>query len=191
MTTVSDLFHARGIDLDERQALDLIDAALLATPSAAPAPSPLTPAEAAIYDRAGMGEDPEALRKQATDVAGQFIALLATALPISDAAARVGVSRSRLQQMVSSRDVWAIRRGTRWVLPTAQFDGSSLVPGWSTVFRALPEMTHPLEVLEFLTTPQPELTLGGRPRSVRDWLRSGGTARAVEPLAAGLHDIAA
>ncbi len=135
-TTVSDLFHARGIDLNERQALDLIDAALLGTPSAAPAPSPLALAEAAIYDHAGMGEDREALQQQATDVAAQFIALLATAIPVADAAPRIGVSRSRMQQMISSRDVWAVRRGTRWAVPAVQFDGDTLLPGWAIVARA-------------------------------------------------------
>lgn len=190
-TTVSDLFHARGIDLNERQALDLIDAALLGTPSAAPAPSPLALAEAAIYDHAGMGEDREALQQQATDVAAQFIALLATAIPVADAAPRIGVSRSRMQQMISSRDVWAVRRGTRWAVPAVQFDGDTLLPGWAIVARALPEAAHPLEILGFLTTPQPELTLDGRPQSVRDWLRSGGSPLAAEPLAAGLCNFAA
>lgn len=190
-TTVSGLFQARGIDLNERQALDLIDAALLGTPSAAPAPSPLTLVEAAIYDQAGMSEDRLALQQQATDVAAQFIALLATAIPVADAAPRIGVSRSRMQQMISSRGVWAVRQGTRWALPAVQFDGDTLLPGWSMVARALPEAAHPLEILGFLTTPQPELTLDGRPQSVRDWLRSGGSPLAVEPLAAGLHNLAA
>lgn len=190
-TTVSELFAAHGIELDERQALDLIDAALLGTPSAAPAPSPLTSAEAALYDRAGMVEDPEALVAAATDVAAQFIALLATALPVADAATRIGVSRSRMQQMISARDVWALRHGARWVLPAVQFDGQSLLPGWPAVARALPEAAHPLEILGFLTTPQPELQLAGRPQSVHDWLRSGGSPLAVEPLAAGLRTLAA
>lgn len=190
-TTVSDLFHAHGIELDERQALDLIDAALLGTPSATPAPSPLTPPEAAVYDQAGMPEDGEALQQQVTDVAARFIALLATAIPVATAAARIGVSRSRMQQMISARDVWAVRQGGRWVLPVAQFDGDALLPGWPTVARALPESAHPMEILGFLTTRQPELDLGERPQSVRDWLRSGGSPLAVESLAAGLRNLAA
>jgi hypothetical protein len=190
-TTVSELFRAHGIELDERQALDLIDAALLGTPSAAPMPSPLAPTEAGIYDQAGMPEDGEALRQQVTDVATRSIALLATAIPVADAAARIGVSRSRMQQMISARHVWAVRQRTRWVLPAVQFDGEGLLPGWATVARALPESAHPLEILGFMTTPQPELELRGQPQSVRDWLRSGGSPLAVEPLTAGLRNLAA
>lgn len=93
--------------------------------------------------------------------------------------------------MISGRDVWAVRQGARWVVPAVQFDGDALLPGWSTVARALPAAAHPLEILGFVTTPQPELELDGRPQSVRDWLRSGGSPLAVEPLAAGLGSLAA
>lgn len=189
--TVSELFHTRGIEISERAALDLINAALLGTPSAAPAPTPLTPEEAAIYDAAGMVDDGDALQREASDVAARFIALLATAIPVADAAKRIGVSRSRMQQMVSSSDVWAVRQGVRWVLPAMQFDGNALLPGWPSVARALPDSAHPLEILGFLTTPQPELELGSKPQSVRDWLRSGGSSAAVEALARGLHTLAA
>lgn len=190
-TTVSEVFHAYGIELDERQALDLIEAALLGSPSAAPPPSPLTPTEAAIYDQAGLAADHRALQQQVADVAARFVALLATAIPVADAAARIGVSRSRMQQMVTARHVWAVRQRARWVLPAVQFDGDALLPGWPTVARALPESAHPLEILGFVTTPQAELQLRGRPQSVRDWLRSGGSPEAVEPLAAGLRTAAA
>lgn len=189
--TVSELFHAHGIDLDEQQVLELIEAALAETQSAAPSPSPLTPDEAAIYDAAGMVEDPDALQEQAAGAAARFVALLATAIPVAGAAARIGVSRSRMQQMIAARDVWALRQGSRWVLPAIQFDGDRFVVGWSTVARALPESAHPLEVLGFVTTVQPELYADGRPHSVIDWLRSGGSPERAAALAAALHDIAA
>lgn len=189
--TVSELFHAHGIDMDERQAMELIAAALAAVPSATPSPSPLTPDEAAIYDDAGMVEDFQALQQQAADSAARFVALLATAIPVTEAAARIGVSRSRMQQMIAARDVWALRQGSRWVLPAIQFDDDRLVAGWSTVARELPESAHPLEILGLLTAAQPELHMGGRSLSVIDWLRGGGSPLAAASLAAGLHDIAA
>ncbi|MBN9611693.1 MAG: hypothetical protein BGO26_05320 [Actinobacteria bacterium 69-20] len=189
--TVSELFHAHGIDLDERQAMELIEAALAAAPSATPSPSPLTPDEAAIYDEAGMVEDVQALQQQAADSAARFLALLATAIPVAEAAARIGVSRSRMQQMIAARDVWALRQGSRWLLPAIQFDEDALISGWSTFARAFPESAHPLEILGLLTSAQPELHVGGRPQTVIDWLRGGGSPLAAASLAAGLRDIAA
>jgi hypothetical protein len=188
---VSELFRAHGIDIDEREAMALIDAALAGMPQAGPAPSPLTPDEAAIYDEAGMPDDRDALQQQVADGAARFTALLADAIPVAEAARRIGVSRSRLQQMISAHDVWAVRRGSRWMLPVVQLDDDSLLPGWSTVARALPASAHPLEILGFLTTPHPELTVAGRLQTVRDWLLGGGAPEAARTLAAGLRAQAA
>ena len=43
----------------------------------------------------------------------------------------------------------------------------------------LPADLHPLSVAGFLTTPQPDLRIGGRPVSPLEWLRSGGD---VDPV---------
>ncbi len=111
-----------------------------------------------------MAEDVDAQRRLTADVAGQFIALLATAVPIAEAAERIGVKRARLQQMVSAREVWAVRRATRWALPAIQFDGNALLPGWSKVAKALPQ-------------------------TVPDWLCGEGSPEAVEQIARGLADV--
>lgn len=188
-TSVSGVFLAHGIQISDRKALELIDEALANVPSDSPSPSAASPAEAAIYDEAGMAEDVDAQRRLTADVAGQFIALLARAIPIAEAAERIGVKRARMQQMVSAHEVWAVRRATRWALPAIQFDGNALLPGWSKVAKVLPEDAHPLEILGFLTTPQPELELNDRPQTVPDWLRSGGSPEAVEEIARGLADV--
>jgi hypothetical protein len=185
------LFRARGIDLDEPQALSLIEEALAAAPDARPAPSPLTSDEAALYDQSGMAEDEAALQVLAGDTAARYAALMASALPVAEAARRTGVSRSRMQQMVSSGAVWAIRRAGRWVLPQMQFEGAALLPGWSEVARALPREAHPLEVLGFLTTAQPELTIDRKPLTVCEWLRGGGSPSVAASLAEGLSAMAA
>jgi hypothetical protein len=187
--SVSGVFLAHGIQISDRKALELIDDALTNVPSEGPSPSAVSQAEAAIYDDAGMPENVDAQRRLSADVAGQFISLLARAIPIAEAAERIGVKRARMQQMVSAREVWAVRRATRWALPAIQFDGDALLPGWSKVARAFPADAHPLEILGFLTTPQPELELNERAQTVPDWLRSGGSPEAVEQIARGLSDV--
>jgi hypothetical protein len=187
--SISEVFEAHGIHLDESQAIELIDHALYALRGDRAAATPLSPEEAAIYDAAGFGEDPEALDRQSADVAAEFIALLASALPVAEAADKLGVTRPRMQQMVSADVVWAIRDGVKWVLPAIQFTGDGLLPGWASVAKSIPERMHPLEILGFLTTPQPELELGGQPRSVVEWLRSGGDPATAAEVTGALDSI--
>lgn len=189
--SVSQLFRARGLELSDKEALALIEAALDAVPNALPAASAISPAEAVIYDEAGMPEDAAALQRLAEDAAAQYLALVATALPVADAASRLGMSRSRLQQMITAHRVWAVRQGPRWMLPAAQFAGDTLMPGWTEVAPALPTDAHPLEIAGFLATPQPELVVGDRPVTVPQWLLSGGAPEAAARLARGLTAMAA
>lgn len=191
VVSVSELFHARGIKLSEAEARGLIEAALDAAPSALPAVTPLTAAEAVVYDGAGMGADPAALQRLAKDAAGDYVTLLATALPVAEAARRIGISRSRMQQLITARRVWAVRQGSRWMLPAVQFAGDALLPGWDEVARALPVDAHPLEVAGFLAAPQPELEWDGRPCTVPEWLLSGGAPEVAARLARGLVTTAA
>jgi len=187
--TISEVFESHGIHLDEREAIELIDHALYAVRGERFATTPLSPDEAAIYDTAGFVDAPKALDRQAADLASEFVALLASSLSVSDAADRLGVTRPRLQQLISAKAVWAIRNGTKWVLPAIQFDGTSLLPGWATVAKAIPTGLHPLEILGYLTTPQPELELADEPSTVVDWLRSGGSPEAAADAARALDDI--
>ncbi len=48
------------------------------------------------------------------------------------------------------------------------------IRGLDRVFAALPHDLHPVAVAGFLRTPHPDLTLGGRPVTPLEWLRSGG-----------------
>jgi hypothetical protein len=52
------------------------------------------------------------------------------------------------------------------------------IRGLERVFQRLPAGLHPTAVAGLLRTPQMELQVDGRPRSILEWLRSGGP---VEP----------
>jgi hypothetical protein len=190
MSTALSVLAEHGITMTDEELGDLIRQAIADTPPLRSVGLP--PEEAAIYDAAGMTEAAGAYRRHLTDIVTQYLSLLTHAVPVTDAAVRLGVTRGRIQQMITAHDVWALRdQKGRWVLPEVQFDDTALLPGWSSVARAIPVEAHPLEVLAILTTPQPELEVDGAAVAIPDWLRSGGgdteAARLVASLAeAGL-----
>lgn len=185
--TVVEVFRRHGLNIDEGALAELAEQALVSVlPSAA---TPLPPDEAAIYDEAGFtGASAKVLTRQAIDTAARYLSLLASAKSISEAADYIGVTRPRMQQMVSAREVWAISHERKWALPAIQFGERRLLPGWAGVAPGLPEHAHPLEVLGLLSTPQPELELDGHACTIPQWLRSGGDPLSAAAVVAGEED---
>jgi hypothetical protein len=113
--------------------------------------------------------------------------LINTAYTAAEVAAGLGVNESRIRQRRLARSLWAIEDNGAWVFPAVQFDlvhggGRDVlkqVRGLDQVLPALPTDLHPAAVAGFLLTPQEDLAVDGQPRTVRDWLSSGG---AVEPV---------
>ena len=189
MTTAVDVLAARGIETSDAELAQLIAIAVDELPLSGAAGLPVDEAE--VYDAAGMSADDGAYRRQMTARAARYTALIASSLPVTDAAERLGISRPRVQQLVSAREVWAVRDAKgRWVLPQLQFDDGHLLPGWPSVARAIPRGMHLLEVLGLLTTPQPELAIAGTGVSVVDWLRAGEAPEAAAALVAAAGELA-
>jgi hypothetical protein len=114
--------------------------------------------------------------------------LISTAYTAAEVASGLGVNDSRVRQRRLARTLWAIDDGGTWVYPVVQFEQLSAdggasklkqVRGLDQVLPALPPDLHPTSVAGFLLTPQPDLRIDGQPKSVRDWLLSGG---AVDPV---------
>lgn len=165
---------------------DLI-AALKTLPAHRPWAASLTAAEAKLLDDAELVEDPEAYTEIAVDVIAHMARLINTAYTAAEVAAGLGVNESRIRQRRLARSLWAIEDNGAWVFPVVQFDlvraeGRDVlkqVRGLDQVLPALPTDLHPTAVAGFLLTPQEDLAIEGQPRTVRDWLSSGG---AVEPV---------
>lgn len=80
--------------------------------------------------------------------------------------------------MIARRTLYSIKLDDRRYVPLFQFrrDGF-LVPNISLVNAALPTDMHPVEVYDWFTSPDADLTLGeeeGRALSPLQWLDSGG-----------------
>ncbi len=102
----------------------------------------------------------------------------------SDAAERLGVSRSRIRQLLSAHRLYGVRlRNQAWLIPDSQFTDDQLTPSFEAVNRTLPRDCHPLAIDGFLDSAQPELELDGSFVSPLDWLRRGRTPEPVIALA--------
>ena len=161
---------------------DLITA-LKSLPAYRPWAATLTTEEARLLDDAGFIENPDAYAQIAAAVIARMARLIGTAYSPAEVASGLGVNESRIRQRRLARTLWAIDDNESWVYPAVQFDvvtadgrdALKQVRGLDRVLPRLPNDLHPTAVAGFLLTPQPELTVDGRPRCVRDWLHSGGS----------------
>lgn len=144
--------------------------------------------------------DPEALRHSAAseDVTARTSAayadLVGSSLSTGEAAERLGVSASRVRQLVAERRLLSVRVDGRRLLPAWQFTREAMIPGLADVLAALPDDWDPLAVQQRLHSPDVDLAdQDDQPRSPLRWLADGGDPdRVIALLTDGdAHDEAA
>jgi hypothetical protein len=172
------------------QRADLL-AALKTLPAIKPGAAALTEDEARLLDGAGFVQDPDAFAAAAADIVAHTALLINTAYTGPEVASLLGINESRVRQRRLARTLWAIESDGNWLYPAIQFEVNlktgkpdKQIRGLERVFQALPAGLHPTAVTGLLQTPQTELKVGGRPRSIVEWLRSGGPAEPVLELIA-------
>ena len=146
----------------------------------------LTDAEAGILKRGGLDLSGPSEGRQLARTAAKYAAILASSLTITEAAALLGVSESRIRQRIGERSLYGVRARRQWRLPRFQFSGYEEVPGVGGIIRRMPEDIHPVSAENFFTLPNPDLYLDEeeeQPASPREWLLSGGSPETVVPLA--------
>lgn len=181
---------ANRTSLDPDALLELLGAELTRSPRADAPGASLSEGERQILVDAGvdLSGPPADADDPAVITAARFARLLADALSVEDAAARLHVTPGRVRQRLAERTLYGVQVRTRgsWRLPAWQFAADSAVPGLETVLPHVPCQIHPLAVSNFFTRPDPDLEIGDSPVSPVDWLRSGGDAKAVAALAGAL-----
>lgn len=152
-----------------------------------------TEEEADVLTRGGLTLAPYAgSRDAASRIAARYAAMMSLALTESEVREMLGVGASRVRQRVADGSLYAIDVGRERRFPAFQFYGRTLVPGIGEVLKALPDDLHPLEVEDWLTNPDPDLTMDGsdgetsEALSPREWLISGGSVDALLPTAKDL-----
>jgi hypothetical protein len=145
----------------------------------------VTPSDAATLKSGGL----DLARRRRTepdpigDAAARYAAILADSDDVAGVAERLGVTRARVRQRAGERTLLAIREDDEWRFPRAQFEDGAPIRGLPAVSVALPPDLHPVAVWSFLREPTTELTVGDRPASPLEWLRSGGSPDPVTAIA--------
>ena len=134
-----------------------------------------------------VGADPSATepepraRRALADAAREYLRFTSTALPTAEAAARAGLSASRIRAMAAGHELLGVKVRGDLRFPLFQFDKDGLVRDIARVIRELDlDELHPVAVEQWFAIERPELA----GLSVRDWLRTG---RPLEPVQAMAH----
>lgn len=155
-----------------------------------PSPDPaaeLSDDEQALLAAGGMRLEPlpHGVAHPLVRAAAQYAALVGSSLSVAQAAAHLHVAESRVRQRLGERTLYGIKRSGRWRLPRFQFASRGVVRGIERVLPRLASDLHPLAVVGWFTTPNPDLVVGDDERSVSplDWLNAGLSADTVAALA--------
>lgn len=150
-----------------------------------------TAAEAEALVRGGLDLSPRSNEEESplARTTARYAALLGTSLTTAEAAARLGVERSRIRQHLAKGSLYGIRSPQGWRLPAFQFLEEGSLPGVGEVVSALRQDLHPLAVHNFFTLPNVDLHASDLDRdlSPREWLQVGYPPQAVVELAGHLE----
>jgi hypothetical protein len=148
----------------------------------------LSTAEAEVARSGGLvleeqdGPDPLA------QMAAEYAAILNTSLTTKEAAKRLHLHVTRIRQMLKNRSLYGIYLDGLWHIPVFQFEQNAprLIPNITQVNAALDPEDHPVGVLRWYTTPDPDLVVNDKPVSPLTWLRLGKPAQVLVELAGEL-----
>ena len=154
----------------------------------------LSAAEIAALEQGGFELDPLVLDGAHPLIrsAAAYAALIGSSLSVAQAAARLHVAGSRVRQRLGERSLYGIKMRSGWRLPLFQFTDQGTVPGIDAVLPRLDPTLHPLSVVGWFTTPNPDLTYGDdeEPLSALTWLMAGRSTRPVMELASQVGELA-
>ena len=124
--------------------------------------------------------------------AAAYAALIGSSLSVAQVAARLHVDGSRVRQRLGERSLYGIKMRSGWRLPLFQFTDQGTVPGIDVVMPRLDPTLHPLSVVGWFTTPNPDLTYGDdeQPVSALTWLMAGRSVGPVIELASHVGELA-
>src|SRR5947209_701840 len=152
--------------------------------------------ELALLQQAGIGLDelaplPPEIAPPEARTAAKLASILATALAVPEAAARLGIDASTLRHRLAVPSVYAVRVNGAWKLPLFQFTDTldAIIPGFGELAPALADL-HLVDVFNWFTLPHVDLDIAGRRVSPRAWLLSGGTPKRLIALLDEVHGLA-
>lgn len=185
---LGDLLAKHQIDLTVEEVLDELDSAFAAIPGAATLSAAevdflrthTEPLTAAVID--GWSAEDER-QTRARIAVRQLTSALSESVSIKEAAAILGVDRSRVSRRITGKTLWAFDlQGSRRI-PRWQFLGGELLPGLDVIVPVIPRGATPAALDAFMQTPQPDfddrtpiehLAVGGDPALVAGFVEDLG-----------------
>lgn len=155
------LLAKHQIDLTVDEVLDELDSAFAAMPWATTLSATevdflrlrVEPQAASVIDAWSAGDE---RRTRARIAVRQLSSALSGSISIKEAAAMLGVDRSRVARRITGKTLWAFDlRGSRRI-PRWQFLGDELLPGLDAIVRAIPRGITPAVLDVFMHTSQPD-----------------------------------
>lgn len=151
--------------------------------------SGLTSEEQAVLRKGGLQLEPAQGRDPRTDAVVKYAAIVERSLTAKAAGERLGLTASRVRQMVADRSLYSfLIAGARYI-PDFQFTGDGLAPNVAQVNKALPPGLHPVSVYNWFHLPNADLFLDDDPDktvSPLEWLCGGHDPAIVAALAENL-----
>lgn len=183
------LLARHHVDMTGAEVLDALDSAFGAIPGAGAAPLPGTEVQflrehagtsaAAVID-AWSGDDERQVRSRTA--VRELAGALSDSVSIKEAAAILGVDRSRVSRRVTGDALWAFDLHGNRRIPHWQFLGDELLPGLDVIVPAIPRAATPTAVDAFMHTPQPDFG----DRTPIEYLAAGGDPAPVAGFVADL-----
>jgi len=181
------LLAKHHVDLTSDEVLGELDAAFTAVPGAGAAP--LSASEVEFLRRHSgdteVIDDWSANRERdhrTRDAVRGLAQILAGTVTIKEAAAMLGVDRSRVSRRITAKTLWAFDlRGSRRI-PRWQLLDGGLLPGLATIVPAVPPGTSPAVLEAFMHTAQPDFD----DRTPIDYLAAGGEPALIAGFLADL-----
>ena len=132
------------------------------------------------------GGDPPGGDPLAQSVA-DYMALLETSYTTSEASKHLKVDVSRVRQRLREGTLFGIEYDGERRLPRFQFERRQVLPGLREVMAALPVGMNPLDVAQWFLAPNPDLEVGEKILSPREWLLRGKPVETVVERARGFE----
>lgn len=188
-------FQAHGLAVRPPEELNAALAEAIGTYAVAVPTRPseeMSAAERAAFESLGIDVD-EAGPAERDPMKGGAIALaklVESALSVSEAAERLGVTPGRVHQRIKAAHIYSFRIDDRRYIPAFQFQSRELVPNIAEVNQAVPASLHPVAVARWFETPDPDLVDNDSedPLSPLQWLLEGRDPARPARLAKALAD---
>lgn len=147
----------------------------------------LTAEEQVVLQEGGLTLEPTPGRDPLADTAVKYAAIIERSLSTGEVSQRLGLTTSRVRQMIADRSLYSFLIDGKRFIPVFQFVADDqLVPNITRVNKALDPRMHPVEVYNWYHIPNVDLFLNQDVDDIvspLDWLKGGHDIESVLLLA--------